>query len=421
MTDLTSRAYARSLDEKDPLAPFRDEFLVPKQKNGEDVVYFCGNSLGLQPKAAKAALDTELESWAELGVEGHFEGPNPWYSYHERFSAPLASVVGAKPHEIAAMNGLTVNLHLMMVSFYRPTPKRFQIVIEKGAFPSDRYAVASQAHAHGFDPKDAIVELGPREGERALRTEDVEAWLAENGHRVALVMLSGVNYYTGQVFDMERITAAGHKAGARVGWDLAHAAGNVDLKLHDWGPDFACWCSYKYMNSGPGAVSGVFVHERHRNAPDLPRFAGWWGTDPKTRFEMKEFVLQDGAGGWQMSNAPIFNMAIHAASLEQFSRAGMPALRAKSLALSGYLFDLLDALEDPRIELLTPRDDKARGCQISVHVPGEARAIHDALTAGGVVCDYREPDVIRLAPVPLYNSFEDVWRFYDIFKTVLKG
>jgi kynureninase len=364
----------------------------------------------------------ELDRWARLGVEGHFREENPWFSYHEHLQGPMARVVGAEPAEVAVMGSLTTNLHLLMVSFYRPTRERFKILIEPSAFPSDRYAVASQARLHGYDPDEAVVELPLREGEATLRTEDIEAWLGERGHEVALVMLGGVNYYTGQAFDMARITRAGHEAGAVVGFDLAHAAGNLRLSLHEWGVDFAAWCTYKYLNAGPGGVGGCFVHERHGFDPGLPRLAGWWGNDPSTRFQMPaEFVPQRGAAGWGLSNAPVLPMAALAASLELFDAVGMEALRARSEALTGALLEGLGDLPEDRLWVLTPREASARGCQVSLRAPRDGRAIFGALEAGGVVCDFREPDVIRMAPVPLYNTFEDVWRVVEVIHEALRA
>ena len=409
---------ARTLDAHDALAHFRDEFHVPKHRDGSDSIYLCGNSLGLQPKGVRAAIEHELADWERLGVEGHFHGKNPWYSYHEPLLAPAAQVVGAKPSEVALMNSLTTNLHLLMVSFYRPNAERFKIVIEASAFPSDRYAVASQAQFHGYDPDEAIVELKPRSDEDTLRQEDIEEFLRREGDSVALIMMGGVNYYTGQVFDMEAITRAGHAAGAVVGFDLAHAAGNVPLQLEAWGVDFAAWCTYKYMNSGPGSVSGLFVHPRHSTVDSkLPRFAGWWGVDPKTRFEMPAcFVPQVGAGGWGLSNAPVLLMAPHRVALDQFARATMPALRAKSVAMTEFLLELLDKLPGGAPELITPRDPEARGGQLSLRFGTEAKAMHERLSQTGVVCDYREPDCVRLAVAPLYNRFEELWRFAEVLK-----
>ncbi|MFU8804460.1 MAG: kynureninase [Bradymonadaceae bacterium] len=411
-TDLT---YALRLDNEDPLAHFREEFLFPIGPHGKPAIYLCGNSLGLQPRGVRGAVEEELEKWSLHGVEGHFEKPHPWYAYHEIFAEPVGRIVGAKPHEVVVMNTLTTNLHLLMVTFYRPTKQRYKILIEASAFPSDQYAVQSQAHVHGFDPARAVVEIGPRDGEHLIRTEDIEGYLEEHGHEVALVLLGGVNYYTGQVFDMEAITRAGHEAGAYVGFDLAHGAGNLELKLHDWDVDFAVWCSYKYLNSGPGGVAGAFVHERFAEDKDLPRFAGWWGTDPATRFEMgPTFVPQQGAAGWQLSNAPILTMAAHRASVELFDRATMPALRRKSLALTAYLLELLDALPEKSFDILTPRAPEARGSQVSIRARGGAEELFKRLQEGGVICDYRRPDVVRIAAAPLYNSFEDMWRFWKI-------
>jgi len=411
----TERECALRQDREDPLSSHRESFLCPLHEGGEPAVYLCGNSLGLQPKGAREAIGQELDKWAQMGVEGHFAGPMPWYDYHEFFQQPVAHIGGAKPEEVVVMGSLTTNLHLLMVSFYRPTRARYRIVIEGGAFPSDRYAVASQARFHGFDPADAVVELLPRPGEATLRTADIESYLDEEGDKVALVMLSGVNFYTGQVFDMARITKAGHDAGAVVGFDLAHAAGNVPLSLHDWGVDFAAWCSYKYLNAGPGGVACCFVHERHAEDQSLPRFAGWWGNDPKGRFAMPDaFVPQRGAAGWQLSNAPILPMASLKASLELFTAATMPALRAKSLRLTGYLAWLLEQSPARPFQLLTPPEEEARGCQLSIRHPSpdDATRLEGFLRGRGIICDIRH-DVIRVAPVPLYNSFLDAWRFYD--------
>lgn len=413
-------ADARARDAADP--GWRDRFHIPPGPDGEPSIYLCGNSLGLQPKATAGVIQQELDDWARLGVEGHFTAARPWYSYHEPLQAPLARLVGALPHEVVPMNGLSTNLHLLMASFYRPTAARHRIVIEGGAFPSDRYAVASQARFHGYDPAEAVVALHPREGEAQLRTEDVVAYLEREGQAVALVMMGGVHYYTGQWHDMGAITAAGQAAGALVGWDLAHAAGNVPLALHDQGVDFAAFCSYKYLNSGPGSVSVAFVHERWSGRTDIPRFEGWWGTDPATRFDMgPTFEPQRGAGAWQLSNAPVFAMAPLVASLALFEEIGIDRLRARSLALTGYLLELLDAVGSGHFSVITPRDSAARGCQLSLRVPGKAKALHEALMAAGVVCDYRVPDVIRLAPVPLYNTYEEMWRFAAIFREVVLG
>lgn len=413
---------ARSRDVLDALAPLRQEFLFPTLDDEDPAIYLCGNSLGLQPKRTRELVEIELADWARLGVEGHFHGANPWYDYHEFLAVPMARVVGAKPEEVVVMNALTVNLHLMMVSFYRPTPKRYKIVIEGGAFPSDQYAVASQAQFHGYDAEDAVVELAPRPGEHTLRTEDIVAFLDKEGTDVALVMLSGVNYYTGQAFDIEAITRAGHAAGCVVGFDLAHAAGNIDLQLHDHGVDFAVWCSYKYLNSGPGGVAGCFVHERHAEDATLPRFAGWWGNDPATRFEMHEtFAPQAGAPGWQLSNAPVLPMAALRASLELFDRAGMEALRAKAIAQTTFLLELLDDIPGERLEVITPREPSARGGQISLLTREDGRPLFEALQASGIVCDFRRPNVIRVATAPLYNSYEDLWHFAARLRAQLAG
>lgn len=408
--DLT-RTGAIELDALDPLAAYRAAFRFPRTPEGEPYLYFTGNSLGLQPVKTLATVEQELEDWAALGVEGHFEARAPWYSYQEQVQGMLADVVGALPHEVAAMNTLTTNLHLLMVSFYRPQPGRYRILVEPRAFPSDQYAVASQVRWHGYDPSDAIIELQPREGEDTIRTEDIEALLAERGGEIALVMLGGVNFYTGQAFEMERITRAAHEAGCTVGFDLAHAAGNLLLRLHDWNVDFACWCSYKYLNSGPGGVGGLFVHDRHANDPSLPRFAGWWGVDPGTRFVMDPtFIPQRGAMGWALSNEQVLPLAAHRASLELFASAGMERLRAKSLQLTGYLEALLDSMGGDRFKVITPRDTAQRGCQLSVRIPGDARQLAGRLKERGAIVDFRTPDVIRLAPVPLYTTFEEVWK-----------
>ena len=409
MTTLASlQGEASKLDTDDELAPFRERFCFP-QHDGEDVLYFCGNSLGLMPKDVRRVLTEELDDWASLAVEGHFEGRRPWFSYHEQFTESVARVAGALPSEVVVMGGLTNNLHLMMVSFYRPTKERYRIVVEDGAFPSDRYAVMSQAKMNGYDPEDAIVYLKPRDGEDLLRTEDVEAYLTQEGDKVALVMLGGVNYYTGQLYDLERIAKAAHSAGAQVGYDLAHAAGNVELKLHDWDIDFAVWCTYKYLNAGPGATACAFVHERHGDNPDLVRLAGWWGNDPDKRFTMPhEFTPQQGAAGWQLSNAPVMAMAPLYASLAIFDEATLPRMRKKSERLTGFFERCLDAVDG--VTLVTPRDPAARGCQLSLRIPGDASAVKGLLQKRGVVVDYRHPDIIRAAPVPLYNSFTDVWR-----------
>ena len=414
MTAALSSTPAAHLDAIDPLAAFRQEFHLPAGPDGQPCAYFCGNSLGLMPKAARAAAEQEFDSWERLGVEGHFQAPSFWMHYHDTLTEASARLVGALPLEVVVMNNLTVNLHLLLVSFYRPTAARYKILMEGGAFPSDQYAIESQARLHGLDPAAAIVELLPRPGEHTLRTEDIEAKIAELGDTLATVLIGGVNYYTGQAFDMAAITRAGHAVGAYVGFDLAHAAGNLALQLHDWDVDFACWCTYKYLNSGPGGTSGVFVHERFANRPDLVRLAGWWGHDPSVRFQMKKgFQPMAGAAGWQLSNAQIFPMAIHRASLALVERAGgMAALRRKSEQLTGRLESLILNLGLPasQLEIITPADPAQRGCQLSVLVHQRGRELFDFLAAQGIIADWREPNVIRLAPVPLYNSFEDVDR-----------
>jgi kynureninase len=415
-----SEVFLERIEAQDPLRHFREKFLLPKH-GGRDVVYFTGNSLGLQPKAAAEYISQELKDWAELGVEGHLKAKNPWLPYHESVAAPLADIVGAKPVEVVAMNSLTVNLHLMMVSFYRPSRDRFKVMIEGGAFPSDRYAVDSQIRFHGYEPDRALIELSPKEGEDCLRTEDIEREIAIAGDRLALVMLGGVNYRTGQKFDMERVATAARKVGAAVGFDLAHAAGNVGLRLHDWDVDFAVWCSYKYLNAGPGAIAGAFVHERHADNPKLPRFAGWWGHDKETRFLMgPDFSPLPGAEGWQLSNPPIFQLAALRASLDLFAEAGMDALLKKSALLTGYLEFLLAELGDERIGIITPSDPAERGCQLSIRVMNADKSLFNSITSKGVSVDWREPDVIRCAPVPLYNSFTDVHSFVETLSGCLK-
>lgn len=412
-----SPAFAGKMDTTDALKCFREKFFLPKMADGSDAIYFTGNSLGLQPIKTREYVDQELEDWKRLAVEGHVHAKNPWLPYHEFLTEQMARVVGAKPIETVVMNSLTVNLHLMMVSFYRPDGKRNKIVIEKGAFPSDQYAIKSQLKFHGIGE---LVELTPRDGESTLRTEDIIETIEREGDSIALVLLGGVNYYTGQAFDMRSITEAGHRVGAVVGFDLAHAAGNLELHLHDWDVDFAVWCSYKYLNAGPGAVAGAFIHERHANSFDLPRFVGWWGHDKATRFLMgPDFDPIPGAEGWQISNPPIFQMAALRASLEIFDEATMPELRAKSELLTSYLEFLLRKIGDDRITVITPADRSERGCQLSIRVSDAGKSLFEAITERGVFADWREPDAIRVAPVPLYNSFADVFAFVEILKNCL--
>ncbi len=415
-----SLAFARKMDRNDPLASFRKKFIIPKHK-GKPVVYFVGNSLGLQPKETKKFVNEELEDWGSLAVEGHFDGRRPWLYYHKFSKKALAGLVGAKPVEVVAMNQLTVNLHLMMVSFYRPTKEKFKIIIEAGAFSSDQYAVETQIKFHQLNPEIALVELKPRAGEYTLRTEDIVQTIGKHGDQLALVLLSGVQYYTGQHFDIKKITEAGHKVGAYVGFDLAHAVGNVTLQLHNNQVDFAVWCSYKYLNSGPGGIAGVFIHEKHKNA-NLPRFAGWWGHEEKDRFQMKKgFKAMIGADGWQLSNVPVLAGAAHLSSLKIFSEVGMPKLRKKSIQLTGYLNFLLTEI-DPKglyFKIITPQHYANRGCQLSILMKKNGKKVFNALMKEGIFTDWREPDVIRAAPVPLYNTFEDVYKFADALSALI--
>jgi kynureninase len=422
-----SPAFAGKMDTSDPLKSFREKFFFPGTDEGTGGIYFTGNSLGLQPKTAREYVDQELEDWRKLAIEGHLRARKPWLPYHEFLAEPMSRVVGANAIETVVMNSLTVNLHLMMVSFYRPTSTRYKIVIEKGAFPSDQYAVESHIRFHGLmhaqpAAADRLIELAPRDGESTLRTDDVIETIERHSDSIALVLLGGVNYYTGQAFDMKTITEVGHRIGAVVGFDLAHAAGNLELHLHDWNVDFAVWCSYKYLNAGPGAVAGVFVHERHANSFELPRFAGWWGHDKASRFQMgPEFQPIAGAEGWQISNPPILQMAALRASLEIFDEAGMAALRTKSEKLTGYLEFLLRQIDDPRISIITPAEAAHRGCQLSIRVKSADKSLFNAVTSRGVFADWREPDVIRVAPVPLYNSFTDVYQFAAILRECVRS
>lgn len=410
--------YAREQDEVDILYPFRERFRIP-QHEGRDVYYFCGNSLGLQPKSVAYLMEQEMEDWAKYGVEGHFQARNPWFSYHRLFNERLSKIVGAKPDEVVATNTLTVNLHLLMISFYRPEGKRYKILMEAGAFPSDQYAVETQVRMHGYDPADAIIEIAPREGEHIIEEQDILQAIEDAGDSLALVMLGGVNYYTGQFFDLAKITQAAHRVGAYAGYDLAHAVGNVPLQLHDWNIDFACWCSYKYLNSGPGGVGGIYVHEHHYSNPKIFRLGGWWGNSEATRFKMeKGFVPQNNAGSWQMSNAPVFNMVAHNASLDIYDKAGMKALREKSERLTAYLEWLLRQITHLPFEIITPTDAHRRGCQLSMLFDERGKEVFETLTANGVIADWREPNVIRVAPVPLYNTYEDCYKFYEILTSI---
>lgn len=421
MTYINSLSFARSLDRKDTLKAFRSQFHLPKVK-GKTAIYLTGNSLGLQPKSTKRFIEQELSDWSSLGVEGHLHAKRPWLYYHKFTKKALAQIVGAKPSEVVAMNQLTVNLHLMMVSFYQPTQQRFKLIVEAGAFSSDQYAFESQLKFHKQNPEEALIELKPRDGEHTLRTEDIVKTIAHHGESVALVLLGGVQYYTGQFFDIKKITEAAHRVGAYAGFDCAHAVGNVVLDLHKNDVDFAVWCSYKYLNSGAGSVAGAFVHERHAQNKNLPRFAGWWGHHEGERFQMKKgHIPMEGVDGWQLSNFPVLSGAAHLASLEIFQKAGIKNLRKKSIELTNYLDFLLSQLdpEEKHFTILTPRASKERGCQLSIFMKKDGKKVFDKLTKAGVIADWREPGVIRVAPVPLYNTFEDVFAFSEIFKKAL--
>ena len=408
---------ARRRDLDDSLSRFRERFHLPPGPDGRPAIYFNGNSLGLMPKAARERVNEELEDWAALAVEGHFRSRRPWLAYHELFRDSGARLVGARPGEVVMMNTLTANLHFMMATFYRPTTERHAILIESGAFPSDAYAAASQIRHHGGDPARSLVVIRPRTGETILRTEDIEGLIEERGREIAVVLLPGVQFLTGQVLDARRLAAAAHRQGCVIGLDLAHSAGTVPLSLHDWEIDFAAWCSYKYLNAGPGAVAGCFVHERHGKNLALPRLAGWWGNDPRTRFEMRsDFAPRDGADGWQVSNPPILSLAPLLASLAIFEEAGLDRLRERSVRMTSFLFELLDKLPTSGFEVITPRQEEERGCQASLRVRGDARKLLASLHAGGVQCDFRAPDIVRVAPVPLYNTFHEIWRFVRVLE-----
>ncbi|MDQ3140760.1 MAG: kynureninase [Bacteroidota bacterium] len=411
--------YSIQLDDEDSLHAFRSEFRIPRHENSE-CIYFCGNSLGLQPRKARDFVNQELDDWAKYGVEGHLKQDYPWYSYHEFLSEPMAELVGAKPHEVVIMNTLTVNLHLMMVSFYRPTKARHKILIEYSAFPSDRYAVESQIRFHGYNPEDSIVILTPEPGSNYISAEIIKDTFEKQGDQIALVLIGSVNYYTGQAYPIPLLCQQARQYGCKIGFDLAHGAGNLNFQLHNDGPDFAVWCSYKYLNAGPGGLAGCFIHERHAENFELPRFAGWWGHDKKERFKMEsKLKLMSGAEGWQVSNPPIFPMASLRASLDVFHRAGILNLRKKSIALSGYLMHLIQSLEHPDITILTPEHAEERGCQISIQIKNGDKSIYHKISKKNIIADWREPDVIRVAPVPLYNSFQEVFQFYEAFKNVV--
>ena len=415
MTYQNSLDYAKQLDREDPLSYLRKEFHIPKDKHGKEWLYFTGNSLGLQPKITEKYIRQELEDWANLGVEGHFEAKNPWLSYHELLTDTMAKIVGAKPIEVVVMNTLTTNLHLLMVSFYQPTKTKYKIIIESDAFPSDRYAVQSQLSFHGFDPEEALLEWKPKEGKELLELEDLEYLLDTHGDEVALLLIGGVNYYTGQFLDLKKITELGHAKDCMVGIDLAHGAGNIQPNLHDNGVDFAAWCTYKYLNSGPGSLSGLFVHEKHANRKDLPRFAGWWNHNKETRFNMRQpFDVMEGAEGWQLSNPPILSMAAIKASLDIFEKVGMTALLNKSKRLTGFFEYLIHQIASDTIKIITPSNPNQRGCQLSLQVKNADKNLHHKLTEHHIITDWREPDVIRCAPVPMYTSFEDVYHMVTI-------
>lgn len=424
---VNSAGFAAEMDAHDELGEFRNQFYFPII-NGKEAIYFTGNSLGLQPKSTQDYLLAELEDWATFGVEGHFHGRNPWYSYQDILTDQLATLLGALPVEVVSMNSLTTNLHLLLVSFYRPTKSRYKIICEYDSFPSDLYALQSQAAFHGFDPNDAIIYLKPRDGEQLLRTEDIITAIEKAGDSLATVMMGAVNYYTGQYFDLEKISSAAHKAGATVGFNLAHATGNVMMKLHDWNVDYACFCSYKYLNSGPGGVSGIFVHEKFADDKSIPRFAGWWGNDPETRFKIpRNFVPARGARSWQLSNAPVLSMAALKASLDLFEDAGLDVLRKKSVQLTGYLEFIIQEINKTQkektgeiaIDIITPSDPESRGCQLSMIMKKNGKQIFEKLSEQGVITDWREPDVIRAAPAPLYNSFTDVYEFGQVLQNSL--
>lgn len=418
-----SASYAEKMDANDSLAHFRAKFHFPKI-NGKEALYFCGNSLGLQPTSTETYLKRELTHWAEKAVDGHFHGEDAWYGIRKKSKPALAQIMGAKDGEVVAMNNLSVNLHLLMVSFYRPTSSRYKIIVEAGAFPSDQYMLETQLKFHGLNPNDALVEIHPRKGEYTLRTEDIEAEIQRQGDALAMVNMSGIQYYTGQFFDIQRITQAAHAVGAVAGFDLAHAAGNVPLKLHDWQVDFATWCSYKYLNSGPGNISGIFVHERYANRPDLPRFAGWWGHSEAERFKMeKGFVPMEGADGWQLANSNVLALAAHQASLDLFQEAGMTALREKSIQLTGYLEYLIRQISGDSgvLEIITPTNPDERGCQLSLLIHKGGKAVFDEWYSQGVVGDWRNPNVIRLAPTPLYTRYSDVYHFATILEKSLRN
>jgi len=420
MTYQNSLDYAKQLDQEDPISYLRNEFHIPRDKDGKEWLYFTGNSLGLQPKITSKYIEQELNDWANFGVEGHFEAKNPWLSYHELLTDAMAKVVGAKPVEVVVMNTLTTNLHLLMVSFYQPSKTKYKIIIESDAFPSDRYAVQSQLSFHGFDPEEALIEWKPKEGKELLELEDLKSILDSQGDEVALLLIGGVNYYTGQYLDIKKIAELGHAKKCMVGIDLAHGAGNVQPNLHDSSIDFAAWCTYKYLNSGPGSLSGLFVHEKHAQRKDLPRFAGWWNHNKETRFNMRQpFDVMSGAEGWQLSNPPILSMAAIKASLDIFEKVGMDALLKKSKKLTGFFEYLINEIASDTIKIITPTNPNERGCQLSLQVKNADKNLHKKLTENNIITDWREPDVIRCAPVPMYTSFEDVYQMVSMLESLL--
>ena len=416
----TSFDFAIKMDQNDELKSYRDYFHFPVDSNGNKILYFTGNSLGLQPKTTKAAVEQELDDWANFAVEGHFKAKNPWMPYHELLTNDMAEIVGAKPEEVVIMNSLTANLHFLMISFYNPTKKRFKILIESDAFPSDRFAVKSQLKLHGFDPKNDLIEWSPRSNENLLRIEDLQEIIKKNGDEIALILVGGVNYYTGQLLDLKKIAKIGHSKGCKVGIDLAHGVGNVNLKLHESGIDFAAWCTYKYLNSGPGSLGGIFVHNKHKKNKSLKRLTGWWGQNKSKRFKMREELdISNGAEGWQLSNPAILSMAAIKASLELFRKVGMNKLRMKSIKLTGYLEYLILQMNNKNIDIITPKDPNQRGCQLSIKLNNSKKSLHENLRLNNVITDWRDPNVIRCAPVPFYNSYQDVYNFVKILRKLL--
>lgn len=416
----TSFDFAIKMDQNDELKSYRDSFHFPVDSDGNKILYFTGNSLGLQPKTTKEAVEQELDDWANFAVEGHFKAKNPWMPYHELLTNDMAEIVGAKPEEVVIMNSLTANLHFLMISFYNPTKKRFKILIESDAFPSDRFAVKSQLKLHGFDPKNDLIEWSPRSNENLLRIEDLQEIIKKNGDEIALILVGGVNYYTGQLLDLKKIAKIGHSKGCKVGIDLAHGVGNVNLKLHESGIDFAAWCTYKYLNSGPGSLGGIFVHNKHKKNKSLKRLTGWWGQNKSKRFKMREELdISNGAEGWQLSNPAILSMAAIKASLELFRQVGMNKLRMKSIKLTGYLEYLILQMNNKNIDIITPKDPNQRGCQLSIKLNNSKKSLYENLRLNNVITDWRDPNVIRCAPVPFYNSYQDVYNFVKILRKLL--